>query len=132
MKKWSSHAVKSPQEIVHESSHPLGGHRTRIQANASTKANSDTHHSQSKRCRHAHTRHLRPRRPETPLPRLRQPLLRARRLRQRLLHYTLRRSGRKYPKLRVLSAIRHPWHGLRSLGDVPVQRGHVGQSRVVP
>lgn len=28
MKKWNSFAVKSPTEIVHEASHPIGGHRT--------------------------------------------------------------------------------------------------------
>lgn len=27
MKKWSSFAVKSPTEIVHEASHPMGGDR---------------------------------------------------------------------------------------------------------
>ncbi|OAA60491.1 carboxy-muconate cyclase [Niveomyces insectorum RCEF 264] len=33
MKKWSSFAIKSPTEIVHEASHPMGGHP---EANAST------------------------------------------------------------------------------------------------
>lgn len=28
MKKWSSFAVKSPTEIIHEASHPMGGDRT--------------------------------------------------------------------------------------------------------
>ena len=28
MKKWSSFAVKSPTEIVHEASHPMGDDRT--------------------------------------------------------------------------------------------------------
>lgn len=27
MKKWSSFAVKSPTEIIHEASHPMGGDR---------------------------------------------------------------------------------------------------------
>ena len=27
MKKWSSFAVRSPTEIVHEASHPIGGDR---------------------------------------------------------------------------------------------------------
>lgn len=30
MKKWSSFAVKSPTEIIHEASHPMGGDRTSL------------------------------------------------------------------------------------------------------
>lgn len=35
MKKWSSHEVKSPSEIVHTGSFPIGGHRKHAQWNCS-------------------------------------------------------------------------------------------------
>ncbi|KAF2791685.1 carboxy-cis,cis-muconate cyclase-like protein [Melanomma pulvis-pyrius CBS 109.77] len=38
MKKWSSHAVNSPSEILHESSHPIGGHPKANDADTRTRA----------------------------------------------------------------------------------------------
>ncbi|KAF2469481.1 3-carboxy-cis,cis-mucoante lactonizing enzyme [Lindgomyces ingoldianus] len=38
MKKWSSHVVTSPSEIVHSSSHPMGGHPKAAEADTGTRA----------------------------------------------------------------------------------------------
>jgi hypothetical protein len=126
MKKWSSFAVKSPTEIIHEASHPIGGDRTLPVLHLATRHSSQhpltISNSPSSQPRHKHPRHLPPRRPPAPVRRLRKPLLQPRRLRQRLLRFRLRSPGVQYPELPLFPANRHPRHGLRPDRNLPLLR----------